>query len=132
MLQQIPIQALPNQAFSIPLDGNQWDFTIRTANGTIAVTLVRNGTMIIENMRAVAGMKIIPSIYEEAGNFSFITQNFQVPDYTQFGTTQQLIYISADELTGLRVPPPGIITPADFDPNAALPLRIFPQGYVLA
>lgn len=131
-MQQIPIQALPNQAFSIPLDDNQWDFTIRTANGTIAVTLVRNGTMIIENMRAVAGMKIIPSIYEEAGNFAFITQNFQVPDYTQFGTTQQLIYISADELTALRVPPPGIITPADFDPNADLPLRIFPQGYVLA
>lgn len=131
-MQSIPIQALPNQSFSIPLDGNQWDFVIRSTNGTISVTLTLNGSIVIENMRAVGGMRIIPSIYEEAGNFVIVTANFEIPDYTKFGVTQQLIYVSATELAALRSPPPAILTPANFDSNAALPLRLFPQGYRLA
>ena len=30
--QQVPIQALPNQQFSIMLDNNIWDFTIKATN----------------------------------------------------------------------------------------------------
>lgn len=131
-MKNIPIQALPNQAFTIALDNNQWDISIKTTNGTISVTMARNGVVIIENLRAVGGMRIIPSVYEEAGNFVIVTQNYEVPDYTKFGTTQQLIYASADELSLLRTTTPGILTAADFDPNAALPLRLFPQGYTLA
>lgn len=131
-MQEIPIEALPNQSFSIPLDNNQWDIVIKSTNGTVSVTMTLNGALVIENMRAVAGMRVIPSRYEEAGNFVFVTTNFQVPDYTKFGTTQQLIYASAAELAAQRVPAPAILTPADFDQNAALPLRLFPQGYTLA
>lgn len=129
-MQNVPIQALPSQSFSVPLDNNQWDITIRTANGVIAVTLVLNGVTVIENMRAVGGMRIIPDQYQENGNFVFVTQNFQVPDYTQFGISQKLIYLSAAELEVIRQLPPEPLRASDFDPNAALPLRLFPQGYV--
>lgn len=131
-MQNIPIQAIPNQKFSVPLDGNQWDVAIRAVNGSIAVTLTLNGAVVIENMHIVSGMRIIPSRYEESGNFTLITVNFEVPDYTKFGTTQQLLYASAIELTAQRIPTPGVLTVADFDQNAALPLRLFPQGYTLA
>ena len=129
-MQQIPIQALPNQSFSVILDGNQWDWTIELVNDAIAVTLALNGNTVISGLNIVGGMRIIPSEYEEAGNFVLVTLNQQVPDYTQFGTGQNLIYLSAVELDAIRVPPPPILTDAYFDPNAALPLRIFPQGYV--
>ncbi len=130
-MQLIPLQALPSQTFSVPLDGNQWDFVIKTTNGTISVSLALNGVPVVSNARAVAGMRIIADEYQEAGNFVFITQSFQIPDYTQFGISQQLIYMSAADLAEARELPPEPLTPADFDPNAALPLRLFPQGYVL-
>lgn len=131
-MQIVPIQPLPNQTFSVALDNNQWGFAIRATNGTISFTLTLNGELIIQNTRVVGGMRIIPSKYEEAGNFVLVTQNFQIPDYTQFGTSQQLLYASPAELDIIRARPPLPLTPADFDPNAALPLRLFPQGYVLA
>lgn len=130
-MQNIPIQALPSQSFSVPLDNNQWDFVIKSTNGAISVTISLNGVPVVSGMRAVAGIVILPDRYQEAGNFVFITQSFQIPDYTQFGTSQQLIYISAAELAQIRAMPPEPLTPADFDPAAALPLRLFPQGYVL-
>ncbi len=131
-MQIIPLQALPSQEFSVPLDNNRWDFTIQYVNGSIAVTLLLNSVPLITGMHIVGGMRIIPSEYEEAGNFVLVTGNYQVPDYTQFGSSQQLIYFSAAELSLIRVPAPALLTPAFFDPNAALPLRIFPHGYIQA
>lgn len=132
-MQNIPIQAIPNQEFSIVLDNNQWDFIIKSTNGAIAVSLTLNQVSVIENLRAVANTRIIPSEYEEAGNFAITTLNQDLPDYTQFGITQNLIYISAAELAILRTPPASpIITAASFDPLGALPLRFSPQGYTLA
>lgn len=132
-MQNIPIQAIPNQAFSIVLDNNSWGFVIKSTNGAISVSLTFNGVDLVDGARAVANMRIIPSQYEEAGNFAIVTLNHDVPDYTQFGITQQLIYASAAEIAALRnAPTPDPITAADFDPIAALPLRFAPQGYVLA
>jgi hypothetical protein len=128
-MQSIPLQAIPNQSFSITLDGNQWNFTLKTTNGVISVTLAKNNVTLIENMRAVANGLIIPAKYLEDGNFLFLTQNFQLPDYTQFGVTQLLIYITAAELTASRTPTSSIITVASFSPIAALPLRFAPTGY---
>ncbi len=128
-MQIIPIQALPTQRFSIPLDGNEWGITIRATNGTISMSFTLNGDVVIQNTRAVAGRRIIPATYQEAGNSTLITQSFELPDYTKFGTTQQLVYISAADLEIVRTKTPGIVTAADFDPNGALPMRFKPSGY---
>ena len=45
---------LPNQEFQAILDGNSWDFTIRSTNGVMSITLVLNGSTVIENI-AVRG-----------------------------------------------------------------------------
>jgi hypothetical protein len=131
-MMQLPLQQLPNQSFSILLDGNQWDFLLKTVEDMTAVSLMLNGTDILDSARAAAGTFIIPSIYEESGNFFFVTQSFQLPYYTQFNVTQALIYISATELAALRVSKTPPITAADFNPIAALPLRFQPSGYVAA
>jgi hypothetical protein len=132
-MMQLPIQALPSQEFQAVLDGNAWDLTISTTNGVMSMTLVLNGNTVIENTRCVAGAFVIPSQYEESGNFLFLTANNQLPDYTLFGSTQSLIYVSAAELIVFRTPPASpVITAADFNPIAALPLRFAPQNYELA
>jgi hypothetical protein len=130
---QLPIQPLPNQEFQAVLDGNAWDFTIRSTNGAMSITLVLNGSAVIENVRCVAGSLVIPSRYEESGNFLFLTANNQLPEYPQFGTTQSFVYVSAAELVVFRTPPASpTVTAADFNPIAALPLRFAPAGYTLA
>ncbi len=127
---QLPIKALPNQEFQAVLDGNAWDFTIRSTNGVMSMTFVLNGAVVIENIRCVSGALLIPSRYEESGNFLFLTANNQLPDYELFGMTQSLIYLSAAELAIYRSPPASpVVTAASFDPIAALPLRFTPQGY---
>ncbi len=131
-MQILPLQAIPNQELSTVLDGNQWDISIKLVNGAIAVSLTLNGADLIDNARAVAGMRIIQSVYQQNGNFAIISTNQTVPDYTQFGTTQFLIYISVAELTVSLSPPLTDIPAAYFDPIAPLPLRFAPKGYILA
>ena len=80
---QLPIQAVPNQEFQAVLDGNTWSFTIRSTNDVMSMTLVLNGTTLIQNLRCVAGAFVIPSQYEESGNFLFLTTNNDLPDYAQ-------------------------------------------------
>lgn len=131
-MMNIPLQQLPSQSFSAQLNGNGWDFLLKTIEDTTIVSLRLNGNDIIDGGLAVAGGLIIPSVYQEnnAGNFFFVTQANQLPFYTQFSVTQYLIYISNAELEAIRVPTPSKITAAYFNPIGGLPLRFSPQGYV--
>lgn len=130
-MQTISLKAIPNQSFSVILDDNNWSFILKTTNGVTSVTLSLNGVLVLTNLRAVANQKIIPFEYEESqsGNFIFLCQTYQLPYYTQFGTTQVLAYISNSELVTLRTPISSTITASDFNPIAALPLRFAPTGY---
>jgi hypothetical protein len=135
MPQAIPLQAIPNQSFSVTLDNNLWEVEVRTCDGVTAVSLNLNGNDLIDNLIAAACAPIIPDQYQENGNFIFLTANFQLPDYTQFGVTQTLYYFSPSELDALRVPPVAAskrvptVTAANFNPIAQLPLRFQPVGY---
>lgn len=128
-MQQVPIQQLANQSFSIILDNNEWSFILKTVQDMTVATISLNGTTVIESTRCAAGSLIIPAKYEEAGNFFFTTANSQLPFYTAFNVTQSLIYVSQAELDQFRAPKPLPITAADFNPLGALPLRFSPQGY---
>lgn len=128
-MQLIPLQAIANQKFSITLDGNNFTIELRYTNGVMSISIDLNSVNIIQGYRVVAGMRVIPCKYQEAGNFIFTTQSFALPDYTQFGVTQQLIYATQAELDAIRQTPSLPITAAFFNPIAALPLRFKPQGY---
>lgn len=128
----LPINAIPNQQLSVLLDGNQWDINLKLTNGGISCSLSRNNEVIVQNARVVAGMRILQAKYQEAGNFAMICNDQAVPDYTQFGVTQFMVYISQAELDALAGTPQDKITADFFDPLGSLPLRFAPQGYILA
>lgn len=134
----IPLQQIPNQKFTISLDGVLFNITLKKCNGVMAMSVSINGTATIDNLICAACAPIIPAKYLEDGNFMFLTANNQLPDYKQFGLTQSLFYFTAAELAAFREVPvassPAVptVTAAFFNPIAGLPLRFAPQGYTQA
>lgn len=125
-MQIIPIQAIPNQTFNISLDNKIYGLSIKETNGVMSVSITRDNISVVSNLRAMAGSPLLPSEYEESGNFIFVTGSFQIPYYTKFNITQSLRYYSQSELEIFRD------SSLMFNPIASVPLRYKPQGYTLA
>lgn len=98
----INLKQEPNQQTSIELDGSSYDITVKTTTTLTVVTIVRDGVTIIDSVRAMPLLPILPYRYQEAGNFSFITENDELPYYENFGVSQFLVYLTPDELVELR------------------------------
>lgn len=98
----VPISAVPNQSFSIVLDGNQYDMSIYVTNNVSAIDIKRNNVDILLGSRIVPNSPIIPYRYLENGNFVFATEDGAYPFYTEFGVTQSLFYFSQSEIDEIR------------------------------
>jgi len=102
MVQQIEIQAIPNQSFSARLDDSFYQFVIQEVNGEMAISITRDSTLIISGQRIIAGMRILPYAYEEHGNFIIDNMNDDLIYYDKFGISQFLYYFSQSELLTIR------------------------------
>lgn len=94
----IPLATVPNQSFTLTLDGFRW--TVRLASisyGTVC-DLAKDGTTLLSAVRVVAGEPIIPYSYLQSGNFIFLTQSDILPIWGLFGTDQILVYLSTSEI----------------------------------
>jgi hypothetical protein len=129
MAVKIPIQAIPNQSLVITLDGFLFEISIKTTNGATVFSTRIDGVDVIMNTRCVAGSAIIPARYMERGNFMFITQDYKLPVYSQFNTTQYLAYFTNAELAAMRVKNTGVLDYSFFNPIAEFSLRYKPEGY---
>lgn len=96
----IPLAALANQELSIPLDGRRYVITVKEINGGVAITIERDTVVIVQNHRLLPLNYVLPYDYVEAGmgNFILSTQNDELADWTQFGTTQFLTYVTQEEI----------------------------------
>lgn len=101
-MQLINITAVANQSLSVRLNNVRYDIAIKEANGVMVASIVRDGVAVVTGARIVAGALIIPSQYQEDGNFVIDTLNDAIPYWTAFGVTQFLYYFSADELEAAR------------------------------
>lgn len=98
----IKLQAIPNQKISIILEQSLYDITVRETNGVMSATIVRDGNIIVEGERIVAGTLILPYLYQEVGNFIFLNLNGELIYYTNFGASQNLVYLTENDLINLR------------------------------
>ena len=98
----IGIAALANQAISIQLDASFYEIQLRESNGVMAATIARDGVTLVTNSRVTAGTPLLPYRYQEAGNFIVTVDDDALPYWDQFGVTQFLVYLSADELAAYR------------------------------
>jgi len=105
----IPIINIPNQSLTLQVDNNQYDLVIHATqdnadgtSGIMAIDVSINNVTILSGIRAVSFFPLIPYDYLVNGNFIFITQNFEYPDWRKFGITQNMFYVSNDELEAIN------------------------------
>jgi hypothetical protein len=101
---EIALQSVPNQAFSVTLDGSRYLFTLKESNGIMCADVTRDDVELLRGHRIVAGAPLLPyrSVQGGFGNFVLLTENDELPYYTSFGGTQQLVYLSAAEIAALK------------------------------
>lgn len=98
----ITLAAIPNQAVSMRLEDNLYKLTLRETRGVMSVDISRDDETIVRGLRAVAGTALLPYRYLETGNFVILTEDGEYPDYTKFGISQELVYVTVAELEALR------------------------------
>ena len=101
-MNRIPLPAVPNQTLEVLLDGNRYRLTLKEAGNVMAMTVTRDDTVVITGHRPVLNEPIIPARYQEAGNFVFVSDGEDIPYYTNFGSSQRLLYLPQNELEALR------------------------------
>jgi hypothetical protein len=102
-MQVLNLSPIANQEFTTYQDGNQYDIAIQETNGCMSATISVNGTQILSGQRITAGCPLIPFQYlqGQAGNFCFLCSSDDIIYYTNFGTLQQLLYLSYAETQAL-------------------------------
>jgi hypothetical protein len=98
----IPLQAIANQDLSIQLDNLRYVITIKETNGVMSASVSRDNVELVSMNRITAFEPLLPTRYDLDGNFVFLTQNDELPEYVQFGVTQFLVYVSAAEIAALE------------------------------
>ena len=97
---RVPIDAVPNQTFSIVLEEDRYDFELKSSQTSTFATITKNEVVLISSVRCVGGTFLIPYSYlvGTGGNFIFETPNEVIPYYPNFGVTQFLTYMTAAEI----------------------------------
>ncbi len=98
----IGIAAVANQTFFVQLEGVPYTVTLHAADDVVAATISRDDETLLTGARVTPGMPLLPYRYQERGNFLLLTNEGDLPDFTQFGVTQFLVYLTAAELAALR------------------------------
>lgn len=103
-MQQIPLQAIPNQQFQLVIDTHRYDIRLLQCYNIMAIDISRDETMIVQGMRCLPNQPIIPYKYLEGGcgNFMFVTPTEEFPTYTRLDVDQYLFYITDAEMEAAR------------------------------
>lgn len=99
---KIDLAPVPNQEFTVTLEGQPFTVVIKEANGVMVATVSRGEVTLISNSRIMPFGPIIPYPYLETGNLAITTENDEIPYYTAFGATQFLYYVTEEEVGQLR------------------------------
>lgn len=97
----ITLQAVPKQNPQFYLDGQQYDVRIWwDGQDKMYMDATINGVLVAASCPCLAGMMVIPYEYLEGagGNFFWTTASGENPQYTNFGTTDILLYASNAEM----------------------------------
>ena len=101
----VPLSANPNQSFTLTIDSVRWGIRLRDVMGLMVADISRAGAALLTGTRILAGEAIIPYRYLETANFIMLTVGDELPDWQQFGMSQLLLYMSADEIAAMRATP---------------------------
>lgn len=100
----IDIDPVPNQEFTITTpDGNRWGFTIKQATTSMIANIDLNDVRILSGIILPAETPIIPYRFlQSSGNFVFLTEGGELPNWERFGIDQILVYASPEDIAEAR------------------------------
>ena len=101
-MRKIPLQVLARQSESVMLEQSLYEIALKECNGIMSATIIRDGVTLVENRRVCAGMTLIPEGYLEEGNFVILTNDGKIPYYTSFESTDELVYLTIEEVNDIR------------------------------
>lgn len=101
-MKEIPLDNVEKQSLSVLIDSILFELSFKVCNNTMAATVVRDGVTLVENRRVVAGVGIIPEGDREEGNFIVLTDNDDLPFFSNFNSTNTLVYTTPEETAAYR------------------------------
>lgn len=101
-MRTIALARVPNQSTSFLVNEVRFNLTIKEARGVMVADVAVAGVTILTGSRLVAGEPVIPYRYLEAGNMFLLTEGGALPTWSEFGVSQTLVYMTADEMEAVR------------------------------
>jgi hypothetical protein len=100
----IPINATPTQSFTFPYNGYKYDFVFRDNGNFMSYDISIDDVEVVQGFPFVIGQLLLPYKYMEVdGNFILSSEaGNEGADYTEFGDTQNLYYLTTDEAETAR------------------------------
>lgn len=102
---EIELNNLPNQRFTTTINNIDMEITLKLAgqnhNPVMLFSLSSGGAVVCPFVPCFANQGLLPYPYmieQVGGNFIFITNDDEYPNYTEFGNTQSLCFVTIDEL----------------------------------
>ncbi|KNE28219.1 phage baseplate plug family protein [Achromobacter spanius] len=98
-MRDVNLLALPNQSFSVTINGVLWELAVKVARGTMLADVKRDGVDLVLGQRIVAECPILPYRYlSHQGNFVILTRDGELPWWEEFGRSQSLVYLEPTEV----------------------------------
>lgn len=101
-MRTLSLNATPNQSTSFLVDDVRFSLNIKEARGVMVADVTIGGEVVLTGSRLVAGEPVIPYRYLEAGNMFLLTEADALPAWAEFGASQTLVYLTADEMEAVR------------------------------
>lgn len=100
---EIDVQRIPNQEFEKEIDGVRYTIKLRSFNNMTLADITIDDEVVKHGVRVCPNTLIIPYEYlTKGGNFMFYCMDNDYPYYTKFGITQQLVYLTDEEIRELQ------------------------------
>jgi hypothetical protein len=100
----ITIDALPSQSFTITLGGNNYEIKIYSIDGHMSYDLSIDSVKIVSGFKMVNDVPLLAYVHQEVnGNILLQIPEDEIPDYTRFGLSQFLYYLTEDETIAYRL-----------------------------
>lgn len=103
---EFELKQIPNQSFTTTINDIDMEITIKLGgeenNSVMYFDLRAGGEYICPAVPCVANKGLLPYPYMVSlagGNFFFITDNDEYPNYIAFGNTQKFYFVTIDEIT---------------------------------
>lgn len=101
-MQLIQLQKLPNQVFNVTLNDELYRIAIRTIQDLTFISVWKNDESLFYNQICTPNAFVNPYNYVSSnGKLYFQCLDNEYPNYKQFGNTQQLYFLTPEEVSAL-------------------------------